>query len=308
MKLRIFAFAMMALMGAFLSCQEDDDSELIALEDRVFNAYLENNDIAVEPTESGLYYVPLEEGDGLSPLKDNWVLINYDLYLLDGEQLVFTTDKEKAIEYNIHDQRVVYGPSKIQIGNNLQGLDEGLKLMNEGGEAQLLFKSDLGYGRQGAGVIGSYKSLIVEIELLKVIENPIEYENERAQNYLTENSFSEFDSTASGLVYIEMVEGTGDSAQTNSNVTINVKGYLVDGRKFLDEDVFRFQLGQYDYAVTEGLSEGVSYMKEGGKSKLVVPYYLGYGEGGKSYFEGKAKVPIPPYSTLIYDVELLNAR
>ncbi len=298
----------MGILTAMISCQKDDDSELIEMEDRVFNAYLENNNITTEPTESGLYFIQETEGTGLSPLKDNWVLMKYDLYLINGEQLIYSSDKEKAIEYNIFDERVIYGPSKIQVGNNLEALDEGLSMMKEGGKASLLFKSDLGYGRQGAGAIGPYEPLRIDIELIKVIDNPIEYENEKLAEYLETNNFSNADTLESGLIYIEMLEGEGDSAMVNSNITINVQGFLLDGRMFLDENVFRFQLGQYGYAVTEGLSEGVSYMKEMGRSKLIVPYYLGYGEIGKSYFEGKAKVPIPPYSTLIYDVELLNAK
>lgn len=309
MKIKILIFAIMGIMAVILSCQKDDDSELIAMEDRIFNAYLENNNITVEPTESGLYFIQETEGSGLSPQEGNWVLIKSDLYLIDGEQLIYTSDKEKAIEYNIFDERRIYGPSKTQVGNNIEALDEGLSMMKEGGKATLLFKSDLGYGKGIRSGIGPYEPIRMDLELIKVIENPIEYENEKLADYLESNNFSNVDTMESGLIYIEMLEGEGDSAMANANVTVNVEGFLLDGRMFLDEEVFRFPLGQYsDYAVTEGLSEGVSYMKEMGKSKLIVPYYLGYGENEKTYFDGKAKVPIPPYSTLVYDVELLNAK
>ncbi|MFW5820459.1 MAG: FKBP-type peptidyl-prolyl cis-trans isomerase [Bacteroidota bacterium] len=308
MKLRIVLFALTGMMIILLSCQKEDDSDLIAMEDRIFNAFLESKDITTEPTESGLYFISEEEGTGISPEEGDWALINYDLYLVDGEQLIFTTDKDKAIGKNVYDSRVIYGNSKIQIGSNLEGLDEGLTMMKEGGTAELLFQSDLGYGKNGAGVIGPYNSLLVKVELIEVIKDPVMYEEEKIAKYLSESDMIISDTLESGLIYVEMNEGTGDSAMRDYKVGVNIEGYLLDGRMFMDEEVFQFQLGKLDYAVTQGLTEGVSYMKVGGKARLIVPYYLGYGEMGKSYYEGVAKVPIPPYTTLIYDVELLNTK
>ena len=308
MKTRILTFAIMGILAGMLSCAKEDDSEQIALEERLFEAYLQNNNITTEPTESGLYFIPETEGTGASPVSGDWALINYDLYLVDGERLIYTSDKEKAIDFGIFDSRIIYGNSKIEVGVNLPGLDEGIKMMKEGGKAQLLFMSDLGYGSQATGVITPYSSLIIDVELVKVIEDPVAFEEERIQAYLEANNYSNVDTTASGLYYIPIEEGVGDSAQQNFYVTINVDGFLIDGRRFLDEDVFRFQLGTYNYSLTEGLTEGVSYMKEQGKAKLIVPWYIGYGAPGKSYYEGRAKVPIPPYTTLIYEVELLNAK
>ncbi len=308
MKTKFLVFAVLGIMTLLFSCSKEDDSDMIALEERIFNAYLENNNITTEPTESGLYFLSDEEGTGLSPLTGNWVVIKYDLYLIDGNNLIFTTDKDKAIKNNIHDSRVIYGTSKIQIGENLQGLDEGLLMMKEGGKASLLFRSDLGYGKEGAAVIGPYKSLRINIELIEVITDPIQHEKEKMNEYFMDNNLSFSDTIESGLIYFQMEEGTGDSARMDYDVSVNVKGYFLDGRVFLDEKVFMFKVGNYNYVVTEGLSEGVSYMKEGGKAKLVVPYNLGYGVNGKSYYDGKAKVPIPPYTTLVYDVELLSVR
>ncbi len=308
MRSTIILFSLIGVLSVLSSCKKDDDSDKIALENRLFEAYLENNNITAEPKESGLYYIENEAGTGLTPLTGDWVLIKYDLILINNDRLIYTSDREKAIDYNLYDERLIYGRSKLQVGSNLEGLDEGLQLMKEGGKSTLLFKSDLGYGKQGSGVIGPYNSLRIDVELIEVIEDPIAYENERIENYLVENNYAELDSMENGMYYIEIEEGTGDSVQNNAFVTVNVEGFLIDGRRFLDEDVFRFQIGIFDLAVTEGLNEGVKLMKELGKSRFIVPYYLGYGSNGKSYYEGKAKVPIPPYSTLIYDVELLNAK
>jgi FKBP-type peptidyl-prolyl cis-trans isomerase len=308
MKNKFLLVFLAILVFALISCKKEDDSEQIDFEKRIFQAYLENNNISAEPTESGLYYIEETPGDGATPKNGDWVLINYDLYLIDGEQIIYTSDRTRSIEYNIYDSRLIYGISKLQIGTNIAGFDEGLYKMKEGGKSRLLFMSDLGYGKQGAGLITSYSSLLIEVELLKVIPDPAAYEKEMIAEYLESNNFMDIDTTKSGLYYIPVEEGSGDSARMNAYVTVNIDGYLLDGRKFLEEDIYRFQLGSFDYSLTAGLVEGISYMKETGKARLIVPYYLGYGVQGKSYFEGKAKVPIPPYSTLIYDVELINAK
>ncbi|MFW5645135.1 MAG: FKBP-type peptidyl-prolyl cis-trans isomerase, partial [Bacteroidota bacterium] len=152
-------------MTGIISCQKEDDSELIALEERILNAYLENNNISVEPTESGLYFIQETEGTGATPAMDDWVLINYDLYLIHGEQLIYTSEKEKAIEYGIYDSNLIYGPSKNPMGRNIKALDEGLTMMKEGGKATLLFKSDLGFGKQRTGLINPYEPLKIVVEL-----------------------------------------------------------------------------------------------------------------------------------------------
>jgi len=297
-----------SLIALISGCNNDDFSDLIEREERIFDTYLEKYDITTEPDEQGLYFIEEVAGTGL-PVQDGfWTLVNYDLTVLDGENLIYSSDRETAVDNNIYDDRVIYGNSKLRIGNNIVGFDEGLKKMREGGKATLLFKSDLGYGGQSTGLIGAYQSLRIDVELVKVITDPVAWERKQIETYLDANFTEDIDTTQTGLYYIEIEEGTGDTSRNNLFVSINVDGFLIDGRKFMEEEAFRFQLGAYDYAITPGLNEGVSYMREGGKAKFIVPYYLAYGTVGKSYYEGKAKVPIPPYSTLVYDVELLTAK
>lgn len=110
--------------------------------------------------------------------------------------------------------------------------------------------------------------------------------------------------TASGLRYIDMQQGGGATlgvvAQPGQNVSVHYTGWLTDGTRFdssVDRDVaFTFRLGMGE--VIRGWDEGVAGMGLGGKRRLIVPPALGYGDRGTP--------GIPPNSTLIFDVELMQ--
>lgn len=108
--------------------------------------------------------------------------------------------------------------------------------------------------------------------------------------------------TDSGLKYVDMKVGDGESPQAGQLVTVHYTGWLEDGTKF-DSSVdknrpFEFTIGAG--RVIKGWDEGVMTMKVGGKRKLTIPPELGYGARGIG--------PIPPNSTLIFEVELLAIR
>ncbi len=109
--------------------------------------------------------------------------------------------------------------------------------------------------------------------------------------------------TASGLVIEELVEGGGDAASAGNSVTVHYTGWLTDGTKFDSSkdrhEPFDFSLGAGQ--VIKGWDEGVAGMKVGGKRKLTIPPQLGYGSRG-------AGGVIPPDATLVFEVELLAVR
>lgn len=108
-------------------------------------------------------------------------------------------------------------------------------------------------------------------------------------------------STASGLKYVILKEGTGPQPTKGRPVTVHYTGWLTDGKKF-DSSVDRGSPFQFNLGVGEvipGWDEGVSLMKTGEKRKLIIPPNLGYGARG-------AGGVIPPNATLIFEVELLE--
>jgi len=109
--------------------------------------------------------------------------------------------------------------------------------------------------------------------------------------------------TASGVEYWDLEQGSGETAVAGKQMKVHYTGWLADGKKF-DSSVdtghpFRFILGRG--RVIKGWDEGLAGMKVGGKRQLRIPPELAYGARGFGS-------TIPPNSTLIFEVELLEVR
>ena len=103
----------------------------------------------------------------------------------------------------------------------------------------------------------------------------------------------------SGLQYEVLQSGTGRKPKATDKVRCHYEGRLVDGTLF-DSSVERGEPAVFGVnQVIAGWVEALQLMSEGDKWKLYIPYNLGYGEQG-------AGGAIPPYSTLVFEVELLD--
>ena len=125
---------------------------------------------------------------------------------------------------------------------------------------------------------------------------------EAGEQYLAANAKNEGVVTLpSGLQYTVLREGNGKKPKATDQVVCHYEGFLVDGTVF-DSSYQRgepatFALNQ----VITGWTEGLQLMQEGAKYRFFIPWRLGYGESG-------AGTLIPPYSALIFDVELKEVK
>ena len=107
--------------------------------------------------------------------------------------------------------------------------------------------------------------------------------------------------TASGLIYKEIKAGTGVQAKATDMVKVHYVGTLIDGKEF-DSSVKRGQPAELPLSqVFPCWTEGVSMMKVGGKSRLICPSEIAYGDRGRPPV-------IPGGATLIFEVELLDVK
>ncbi|EKD34443.1 MAG: hypothetical protein ACD_75C02338G0002 [uncultured bacterium] len=108
--------------------------------------------------------------------------------------------------------------------------------------------------------------------------------------------------TPSGLKYVVVAEGAGETPQKGALVTVHYTGKLLNGKKF-DSSYDRGQPIDFPVGkgqVIKGWDEALLSMKKGEKRVLIIPSQLGYGPSGRG--------PIPPNATMVFDVELVNFK
>ncbi len=122
------------------------------------------------------------------------------------------------------------------------------------------------------------------------------------ENFLAENGCKEGVVTlSSGLQYQVLREGNGRKPKATDQVECHYEGTLINGQVF-DSSYRRGETATFGLnQVIAGWTEGLQLMQEGAKYRFFIPYTLGYGERG-------AGQSIPPYATLVFDVELIKVK
>jgi len=151
-----------------------------------------------------------------------------------------------------------------------------------------------------------------EAEKWNAVEAFRSFEGEREKRIAKEKEKAEaelqrvaagFDKTPSGLRYKIIQKGSGKQASKGKSVSVHYEGSLVNGQVFDSsyrrKEPISFQLGVGQ--VIPGWDEGIALLKVGDKARFVIPPQLGYGSAG-------AGGVIPPNATLVFDVELMDAK
>ncbi|WP_113637431.1 FKBP-type peptidyl-prolyl cis-trans isomerase [Nubsella zeaxanthinifaciens] len=138
-------------------------------------AYIEDNNLKVQTSPSGLQYIITAPGSGAKPVDGDTVSVNYiGRFTKKGEDKkykIFDTNVESAAkEAKMNQPGRPYTPVKMPVGSTVPGFTEALKLVGKGGKITAIIPSKLGYGEQGGGPIAPYSPLVFEIEVLDVIK------------------------------------------------------------------------------------------------------------------------------------------
>lgn len=145
-----------------------------------------------------------------------------------------------------------------------------------------------------------YTLLILVIALLSSCSddeqtNYIEKNNNEIIDYISTHNL-EAKKSSTGLYYVIDEPGTGKTANIDSYINVSYKGYLTNGRVFDESD----SNGIYTNLkqMISGWTEGISYFKEGGSGKLLIPSHLAFGENDYNGISGG--------SVLIFDIKLIE--
>ena len=236
-----------------------------------------NKEIA---TESGLKYIDIALGDGAMPETGDKVVVHYTGTLEDGTKFDSSRDRNRPFEF------------PLGMGRVIKGWDEGLASMRIGGKRQLIIPANLGYGDRATGKIPANSTLIFDVELIDIKKQFKDTDFDLPGKEIV---------LESGLRIIEHIKGKGQKPKSGNKVKVHYSGYLQTGVKFDSSHdrgrEFEFVLGQGQ--VIKGWDEGIAEINKGGKSTLIIPPDLGYGERG-------AGGVIPPNATLLFEVELVD--
>jgi FKBP-type peptidyl-prolyl cis-trans isomerase FkpA len=193
--------------------------------------------------------------------------------------------------------------------------------LRKGGKAKLIAPSHLAYDSVGVPqVLEPYTTLVYNVEMIDILTLE-QVERERMQKaqaeevkrdqarlnepnlirqYLREQQYN-VEPLPSGLYYIELEKGTGPKAEQGSNVEVHYTLYNIQGRQLQSSKEFGepFKLTVGIGQVIKGWDEGLQLMHQGGKARFVIPSDLAYGSTDRG-------PDIPPYSPLVFDVEMIS--
>lgn len=261
--------------------------------------YIAENNITVEPLESGIYIIPMEKGKGRCPEKGELVELDFDAKLLNGKTIGSTINTDKKLSFVLGD------------GSVIPGWEEIVPRMHLGERITAVIPFEMAYGDHDVSGIPSYANLVYDIKLLKI--TTVEEQEKQAEEALkqmkldSETAFQAYvkdnnivDHTETGLYYTKSLVTDGQPVTPGKTARIKFVASYLDGTLLGNSD----DLGEYyDFVVgkgrvVKGLDEGVGLMRVGERARFVLPYTLAYGENSHD--------DIPPYSNLVFDVELLD--
>ena len=222
------------------------------------------------------------------------------------EQLKKETDQLKA------EVQTLKTPKEIELNDTIKQVSYGLgtlvasNLKSQGGDslnidAMVAGLKDIMLGKEPR--LQQMEAIaIVQVYMQKAMEKKTVQAKADNAKFLEDNKKSEgVQTTKSGLQYKVISAGKGTkSPLATDKVTVHYTGKLIDGTVFdssSGRDPITFEVG----GVIAGWTEALQLMKEGDKWMIYLPYDIAYGERG-------AGDQIPPYATLIFEVELIKVN
>lgn len=142
-----------------------------------------------------------------------------------------------------------------------------------------------------------------ELEYYQQLVEDADIEEQRKLQLFLDTNQVQFTALDNGMFYLPIKQGVGSTAEGGDHIKINYNGYFLNGKKFEStyehKQPLEFTFGEQGQVIA-GFETAISLMNEGAKAKFIIPSRLAFGKTGSS------TGIIPPYSTLIYEIEVIS--
>jgi len=278
-----------------ISCKKVLEDEQVSNESRVIESFISKKKWSYTK-ENGIYRIVHNTNFGYHAAKGDTLRFKFKAYTLGG--LVFETNiKAEAKKADLDTTVRSFEPLKTIAGESslIQGLKDGLLLLNENDSATIIFPSTKGYGDNAVGPVEPNSPIAFDIKLISVNNAQIEQEKTYISSLnLTGAGYS--CDPLSGLYYKYNIEGAGVTPTINDTIYCWYKGTLFDGTTIEEIKSANIIVILSTSGIRDGLKQGFIKTKKGGITDLVLPSYLGFGNKGNNI--------VKPYETIRYQIRL----
>jgi FKBP-type peptidyl-prolyl cis-trans isomerase len=278
----------LAIACILIGCLGDPSTEVtygeqLQKDKQSIDAYLASKNItgtSTDPDNYGIRYKITTLGQGIKPILDDSIKVNYTIKLLPTEIVAENPSSSKS----------------LLLAKQIPAWQIGLPLMNENSKATFYVPSGLAYGRVAQSSVPANSNLIIEIELLKVISQ-LAKDTVAIDSYLSSKSITA-KKDPSGIRYVITTAATGAVPNVESTVTFNYVAKVMNTEAIFDQSLvpIKYKLGN----LIKGLRIGFQLIKVGTKVTFYIPSTLAYG-----YF-GADNGRIPSRANLIYEIEFIS--
>ncbi|PLX06290.1 MAG: hypothetical protein C0596_17615 [Marinilabiliales bacterium] len=271
----------------------------------LFAIACKNDTTDFEKHESGLEYKIITSTGGEKAKVCDVLILNFEYETKGGKVIFNSADSDRKYLRKLETPKHTGG-----------SIEDGLAMLAIGDSAifRLYAESFLKFSELYSNMPDDVEigdKIIIKVKLLDILKNEefdshiseqyyesFEAEMKILEKYL-KNASIDVEPSESGLYYIEKEKGSGDTPKSGDYITVNYTVKLIDG--FVLETTFGNQPFTFEFGtgnVIDALEEGLGLMKVGGKADFICPSNIAYGAKGTK--------DIPPYSTLIFEVELVS--
>ncbi len=279
----IILLSLPLLLGSCLTnFIESEVEKSIKANETDISAYLTRTGEKYDKDLRGVYYRVDKENPGGRELADQYDLaLNYTLTTLDGT-LIDKKESKDSARFNFY------------LSQSFEGFIYSLLHLREGEKGTFLIPGYLAYGKNPPAGVLDWAVVKAEIEITRFVS-----EEDKIDEYVFKKQLVVNEKTSTGLRIIRQnaENTTAVAIKDGDNVKVKYTGMYLTEKSF-DSGELTITLGSTN--LIAGFIEGVKKLKNKEKARLVFPSSLGYGNTGYN--------TIPPYTPLIFDIEILTVN